>query len=85
MLLILIMLIQILRTRRTGSLRAILKSPFLVFCVAFVLPFSLAVGVAAPNLGSLSRYRIPMMPFYVCLLVSLMPWTRWERRPRSAK
>lgn len=81
MLLILLAWIQIIRRRKFGALTAIARSPFLVFCAVYVLPFALAVGLAAPNLGSLSRYRIPMMPFYVCILVVLAPWTRWEKKP----
>jgi len=62
-----------------GIYRTIVSSPLAVFCVLFVLLFGTAVGLATPNLGSLSRYRVPMMPFYVGLLVVLIPFGKSRR------
>jgi hypothetical protein len=50
---------------------AISRSPLLVFCISFVASFAVAVGLATSNLGSLSRYRVPMMPFYATALLLL--------------
>jgi hypothetical protein len=44
---------------------AILKSPLVSASLVFVLVFAVAVGLTTLNLGTLSRYRLPMMPFYV--------------------
>ena len=43
----------------------------LTFCAVFVLTFAVAVGLSTLNLGTLSRYRIPMMPFFTVLLFVL--------------
>lgn len=51
--------------------RSLMVSPALVFCAAFVICFGMVVGVFTANLGSLSRYRMPMMPFYVGALLLL--------------
>lgn len=51
--------------------RTILATPGLVGFVAFVLLFGAVVGIATTNVGTLSRYRIPMMPFYVSVLLLL--------------
>jgi hypothetical protein len=59
---------------RTGPLKAvrvIWGSPVLAFCAVYVLGFAVGVGLGSTNLGSLSRYRIPIMPFYVVLLAVL--------------
>ncbi len=56
-----------------GTWRLVTKSPPLMFCLVFVLLFSLGVGLATTNLGTLSRYRVPMMPMYALLLVMLYP------------
>jgi hypothetical protein len=48
---------------------AVLRTPLLVFSAVFVSVFAVAVGLATSNLGSLSRYRTPMMPFYVLTLL----------------
>lgn len=39
--------------------------PPLMFAAVFILAFGAAVGVSTTNLGTLSRYRVPMMPFYI--------------------
>lgn len=57
--------------------RRTLESPALAFCAVFTLTLGLAVGLTTPNLGSLSRYRSPMMPYYVTLLFAL-----WVKKPR---
>ncbi len=63
---------RILFTRNLdGVRRQILDDPFLVFCVVFVVSFGIAVGLASTNLGTLSRYRSPILPFFVLLLFVL--------------
>lgn len=43
--------------------------PIFLMCLIFVPVFGLAVGMSTPNLGTVSRYRIPMIPFMVGLLL----------------
>jgi len=47
----------------------VLKDPFLCFCLAFVLLFSFAVGVSTFNFGTLMRYKIPILPFTLIILL----------------
>jgi len=56
-----------------GTYRTVTQSPAAVFCAVFVVLFATAVGLSSLNLGTISRYRIPMMPFYVGLIVLLIP------------
>lgn len=42
-----------------------LINPEVLFCLTFSLVFAFAVGVSTYNFGTLSRYKIPLMPFYV--------------------
>lgn len=70
-LVILILLVRLLRGGVRRPLAAIMASPALTFCAVFVLTFSVAVGLSTLNLGTLSRYRIPMMPFFSVLLFVL--------------
>lgn len=78
----------VLGLRRRGlkpTVALIARSPFAMFCVVFVMVFGTAVGLGAPNLGSLSRYRVPMMPFYVALILLILPLRRpLVRRPAEA-
>jgi len=63
---------RIFFTRNLGNVRRqIADNPFLVFCLVFVVAFGMAVGLASSNLGTLSRYRCPLLPFFVVLLVVL--------------
>lgn len=61
--------------RQTAKM--LFSSPMLMFCVAFCIFFGAAVGISSTNVGTLSRYRVPMMPFYaVALLVLSMASAR---------
>lgn len=51
--------------------RAISSNSTLVFCLLFAAIMGTAVGLASTNLGSLSRYRMPFMPFFVALVLVL--------------
>ncbi len=48
-----------------------LKNPNALFCLLFSLTYALAVGVSTFNFGSLARYKIPLMPFFIIALVIL--------------
>ncbi|MDH5610391.1 MAG: hypothetical protein OEY56_13015, partial [Cyclobacteriaceae bacterium] len=50
---------------------SLFRDPFLVFCLAFALIFAFAVGVSTYNFGTLMRYKIPMYPFYLILLLPI--------------
>jgi hypothetical protein len=65
-----VLLLSTLRRFRFARIRdALLASPLLAFSAVFVLTFAVAVGLATSNLGSLSRYRMPMIPMYAALLL----------------
>jgi hypothetical protein len=67
-----VLFVRVLFTRNLGSVRRqIMDDPFLVFCVVFVIAFGIAAGLASTNLGTLSRYRSPILPFFAVLLLVL--------------
>lgn len=69
---LLVLSIQLVRRRRWATLVAeIRRSPVLAFCAAFTLVLAIGTGLATSNLGTLSRYRAPMMPFFFVLLMVL--------------
>lgn len=77
---LLLMILGIVWRRKLSEIwKLVSSSPTLIFCIAFVFAFSIGVGLATTNLGTLSRYRIPMMPFYGAILMTLLPLTRWEK------
>jgi hypothetical protein len=42
--------------------------PDVLFCLLFSIVFAFAVGISTYNFGTLSRYKIPLMPFYMLAL-----------------
>ena len=54
------------------SLRTVLKQPIILYCIFFAMVFGLFVGATTLNFGTLVRYKIPAMPFYVCSLFLIL-------------
>lgn len=63
------LVVVLLRMRRQAVRDVIRTSPIIVFCAVFVIAFGAGVGLATTNMGTLSRYRMPMMPFYASALL----------------
>lgn len=49
----------------------LLRVPVLAFLVIFVVVLATATGFTSANLGTLSRYRMPLIPFFACGLLLL--------------
>jgi hypothetical protein len=50
----------------------ILQEPIVLYCFLFSLVFALFVGATTLNFGTLVRYKIPAMPFYVASLFLIL-------------
>ena len=57
------------------SIRAISSVPVLTLCFVFSLIFAISVGISSGNFGTLVRYKIPLMPFYLSGLYILQSIT----------
>lgn len=66
----LLFLIRILFRRRLKIFKAF-SDPNVAFALAFSLAFAFAVGASTFNFGTLSRYKIPLLPFFAVALVLL--------------
>lgn len=66
--------------RRMG--RVIFDRPYLLFAAVFTFLLALGVGLTTTNLGTLSRYRTPLLPFFALLLLALRAETQPSRRTR---
>lgn len=53
---------------RPAILKQALGSPLFLTSILFVALFTLGLGVSTPNLGTISRYRLPAMPFFIAVL-----------------
>jgi hypothetical protein len=47
------------------------KDPFLAFCIIFTFTFAFAIGLSTNNFGTLTRYKIPLIPFFMMFLYIL--------------
>lgn len=45
------------------------KNPHVAFCLFFSFSFAFSVGISTFNFGTLSRYKIPLLPFYTLSLI----------------
>lgn len=60
---------------------SISKDPTIQFSLVFTLIFAFAVGISSYNFGTLTRYKIPCMPFYAAALVLIY----YDNRPLKKK
>lgn len=72
------------RTGVWATIRLISSNSILTLCFVFALIFSASVAITSSNFGTLVRYKIPMMPFYLAGLYMLesMARTKKETLPR---
>jgi hypothetical protein len=56
-----------------------------MFCTVFVLALALGTGLATTNMGTLSRYRAPMEPFFFILIMVTWSEGRNVRRVGAAE
>jgi hypothetical protein len=67
------------------TFRIIFGNPFTLFSFIFALLFGGAVGTSTGNFGSLVRYKIPGMPFFiilflVVLFIAKVPLPKWTQK-----
>jgi hypothetical protein len=74
--------LQLARNRSAAA--AVARAPLFQVCVLFVLLMSLGVGASTPNLGTVSRYRLPMIPFFFGAVVLIEYHARVQPMRRRA-
>ncbi len=67
----LVLTIRLLLKIRQKNIRTRLFDPMIAMMLLFSLVFAFAVGVSTYNFGSLSRYKVPLLPFYASTLIIL--------------
>jgi hypothetical protein len=61
-------LMIIFKTGLSHFVKTIFGNPVVLYCILFSLLFAVFVGATTQNFGSLVRYKIPCMPFFVMAL-----------------
>lgn len=62
-------------------IKTVRQQPFIIFCLVFSISFGFGVAIATYNFGSLARYKIPLLPFYLVAIFIL----QYYGRDRKAK
>jgi len=57
-----------------------LSNPNVLFCFVFSVTFAFAVGVSTYNFGTLSRYKIPLLPFFAIGLILVTDQANRDRK-----
>ncbi len=68
-LVVLILFILMLFRQKLFWIKESFNHPFLIMAVSFSLIFGFIVGFTSYNFGALARYKIPVMPFFVFILL----------------
>lgn len=75
------------RTGITKSFKLIASEPIISFCFIFSLIFAVAVGTNSGNFGTLVRYKIPLMPFFLAALYIMQHKAKLSqvKKPRNVR
>lgn len=66
------------RTRIIGLFSIVARDSFLQYALVFTLFFAFVTGITTFNFGSLARYRIPFLPFFVSALFII--WHQYGKK-----
>lgn len=64
---------------------SVFKDPLVMFCFFFSIVFALFVGATTLNFGTLVRYKIPCMPFYIISMVLIREISKKRKTALSLK
>jgi hypothetical protein len=81
-LLLLLGVVYVVATTRWAVLTGI-RNPDVFFCLLFSVTFAFAVGVSTFNFGTLVRYKIPMLPFFVLALMLMLDYSKRLKKLRA--
>lgn len=76
-------LIVLAKLKVFGIFKYFVKHHLLTFSLIFSLFFAFAVGVSTPNFGSMVRYRIPILPFYISSLFIINHYIKEKRKEKE--
>jgi len=66
--------------RQRHNIFAAFSKPNVLFTLAFSLVFAFAIGVSTYNFGTLVRYKVPLLPFFVTALILILDYSKNERK-----
>ena len=63
----------------------IIKDPMILYCFCFSILFALFVGATTLNFGTLVRYKVPCMPFYIIALILITERIKHKKKDHVTK
>ncbi len=66
--------------KKNGRLFAAINNPNVLFALIFSISFAFAVGVSTFNFGTLVRYKIPLLPFFLVALILILNHSKRDRK-----
>ena len=75
-------LFVILKSGIIALIKRLFSNPFVTFCLIFSLVLAIAVGLNSFNFGTLVRYKIPILPFYISALLILYNKIKEEKQKK---
>jgi len=82
-----VIFLTLLVFRKTGIVRLISivrNDNYLTFALIFSLTFAFAVGISSYNFGTLVRYKIPLLPFFISSLYIIKDYATKKNRQNVA-
>jgi hypothetical protein len=76
-------LIVLIKVGIFRTVKIILADPTIMFCLLFSIILSFIVGISSGNFGTLVRYKIPMIPFYISAMYAILQ-TRAKQKEEMA-
>ncbi len=68
------------KARPLNFIRCIFRDATVLYCILFALLFALFVGATTANFGTLVRYKIPCMPFYIIAIFLIQDWSKQYKK-----
>ena len=66
--------------KKNVRLFAAINNPNILFALIFSVSFAFAVGVSTFNFGTLVRYKIPLLPFFLVALILILHHSKSDKK-----
>lgn len=68
------------KTGLIKCIRMIWEDPFLIFCLSYSIFYGIVIGLISGNFGTLVRYKIPVLPFFLCAIIVLYDYRKTAKK-----
>ena len=77
---LLLLLCLYIIVKKNVRLLAAINNPNVLFALIFSIAFAFAVGVSTFNFGTLVRYKIPLLPFFLVALILILHHSKSDKK-----